>query len=210
MEKSGILYKVLGVPKFYNLFRKAIAKDPFGFVKSYLPEGHFKLLDVGCGPGTLFSALSDLDVEYVGVDYFQRYVDEAKQKFGSKGTFICEDLSKESLDLNEKFDVIFLGGVLHHLDDATIGKILSKFPKLLNPNGFVLTIDPCFHKDQSLMSRFLVGKDRGEFVRDYDDYIKFFDSNLFKITSIHKNDLLNIPYDHTIIKAELLNEVGNE
>lgn len=98
-----------------------------------------RVLEVGCGAGFSVKYLDKPYAEYVGVDYSKGLIDYAKQYNSSpKAQFICSNI-KEYLP-EEKFDVIFMIGVLHHFDDMQ--GILSHIVSLLRPGGVVVANEP--------------------------------------------------------------------
>jgi 2-polyprenyl-3-methyl-5-hydroxy-6-metoxy-1,4-benzoquinol methylase len=110
---------------------------------SSLENLHFdentRVLEVGCGAGFSVKYLDKPYAEYVGVDYSKGLIDYAKQYNSSpKAQFICANI-KEYLP-EEKFDVIFMIGVLHHFDDMQ--GILAHIFSLLKPGGVVVANEP--------------------------------------------------------------------
>lgn len=98
-----------------------------------------KLLDAGCG--SAFSALILFgehlkNMAYTGVDISDA-IHTAKERFsesGIKGKFIKDSIT--TMDLGEKFDIIFSEGVLHHTSDP-----VNTFKNLinhLNENGIIM------------------------------------------------------------------------
>ena len=90
-----------------------------------------RVLDAGCGAGTLSYAISTLGCEVVGIDVSSSVV-AARERFPVI-EFIQADIS-DPPDLG-LFDVIYSGSVLHHLPDphAAFGKLVP----LLAPGGFI-------------------------------------------------------------------------
>jgi arsenite methyltransferase len=98
-----------------------------------------KLLDAGCG--SAFSSLILFDdylknMSYTGVDISDA-IHTAKERFsesGIKGRFLKDSIT--TMDLGEKFDIIFSEGVLHHTSDP-----VNTFKNLinhLNENGIIM------------------------------------------------------------------------
>lgn len=78
------------IPFFYEAIQKTLGRDK---ARAFLHENHLnttpgnKVLEVGCGPGSLLPLLGD--VEYLGMDLNPAHIEKAKQANGDKGTFIC-------------------------------------------------------------------------------------------------------------------------
>ena len=93
--------------KKFNYFFTQIQKY-FSF--NVLPNS--KVLEVGCGTGELLNAVKP---SYgVGLDISPKMISIAKQRY-PKLHFYCQDI--DNLDLNDKFDYVFLSGLLGDLED---------------------------------------------------------------------------------------------
>jgi 2-polyprenyl-3-methyl-5-hydroxy-6-metoxy-1,4-benzoquinol methylase len=91
-----------------------------------------RILDVGCGKGTLFEFLNDRQKNnYFGIDVSEVAVAEARQRVGLKA--VVEDADK--FHTEEKFDIIIFNEVLYYLDYRAA---LIKYSSLLNENGIVI------------------------------------------------------------------------
>lgn len=98
-----------------------------------------RVLEVGCGAGFSVKYLDKPYNSYVGVDYSQGLIDYAKKYNGSsKAEFICANIKEYRPE--EKFDVIFMIGVLHHFDDMQ--GILSYIVSFLKPGGVLVANEP--------------------------------------------------------------------
>lgn len=161
------------------------------FVKEYVkPKYGDRLLDVGCGPCDILEHLPD--IEYVGIDMSQRYIDRAKKQFGYRGTFICQELSSVMLDELGKFDTVVAFGVLHHLNDDEVLKLLEHVHSALKPGGKLFTYDGVNEEDKSLIARFILSKDRGHYIRTAKDQYNLA-SKIFRDIKVNiRCDLLRI------------------
>jgi len=74
-----------------------------------------KVLDIGCGNGALTYDVAKKAKKVVGIDFSERNISFAKEKFsGTNIQYIC---GNALTDLpNERFDVIMLSNVLEHID----------------------------------------------------------------------------------------------
>lgn len=98
-----------------------------------------RVLEVGCGAGFSVNYLDKPYSAYVGVDYSKGLIDYAKQYNSSlKAQFICVNIKEYQPE--EKFDVIFMIGVLHHFDDMQ--GILAHIVSFLNPGGVLVANEP--------------------------------------------------------------------
>ncbi len=102
---------------------------------------HMNGLEYGCGTGLLSFELQKDFSEITLADNSEGMLDVVKQKIAVSNirnmTPKLLDLTRSSMD--EKFDVIYTLMTLHHILD--IGKIISKFRKLLNPSGYLCIAD---------------------------------------------------------------------
>ena len=193
----------LSNPLFYRLLQTLVGyngKPVKIYVSEYVraKEG-FKILDIGCGPCDILEYLPDVD--YIGFDINQQYIDSAKRRFGDRGTFICDRVGRESIKEQAVFDLVMANGVLHHLDDRTAKELFVLASKALKPGGRLITIDNCYVKEQSKIARYVISRDRGEFVRNRKGYLDLASSTFKNIKADVRHDLLSIPYTHIILEC---------
>ncbi len=199
-KKSGI-HSILSASSIYNAVQSMLgARHAREEIIPYLNlSKNARLLDIGCGTAEILEHLPD-DVEYVGFDASEQYINAAKQKYGTRGTFVAEVLSDTQLNEYENFDIVTAVGLMHHLDDNEVLSLLRVAQKALKTSqGTLVTVDPCYTQNQSSISRFVVGQDRGQNVRAIDEYKKLAMSVFQDVVLHHRNDLLNIPYDHALL-----------
>src|SRR5882762_5205110 len=121
-EKNSGVHRILQMPSFYDFYQWLVgvrrARDHI--FKTYLTFADgCTVLDIGCGPGELLDYLPP-HVKYTGFDVSADYIQMAKKKYGSHGTFLhadVNDLSKLPL-VPHGYDIIIIFGVLHHLSDT--------------------------------------------------------------------------------------------
>jgi len=176
-------------------FRKHIASRYMNF------EENCKVLDLGSGTGELLDYLPK-KIHYTGIDNNNDYIDAAKKRYGHRGTFLCYDLnSVDELHLGEnEFDVILLIGVLHHLKDIEVSKMLASAKKLLKQGGHVLSIDGAYLKEQSGIAKFVLSNDRGRHVRFDHEYKALAETVYAKVEMFIERGLLRIPDDFVVMK----------
>ena len=96
-----------------------------------------KILDVGCGGGLITESLCRLGADVTGVDFVQNNIRIAKEhsKLNNLNIkYVCKDV--ETLNNNDKFDVIIMFEVLEHIDDWK--NFLNKIKKNLKKNGTII------------------------------------------------------------------------
>jgi 2-polyprenyl-3-methyl-5-hydroxy-6-metoxy-1,4-benzoquinol methylase len=106
----------------------------------FLPkEKDLKIIDLGCGTGSLVSGLINAGFSNVsGIDFSKENVSQgnAAGLIISQGEI--EEFLKSSIEVDTKFDVIFLLDVLEHLDDEELYNILDKIYKSLTSSGTLI------------------------------------------------------------------------
>jgi len=98
-----------------------------------------KILEIGCGAGFAATYLAGTYDSYVGIDHSEPLVAYARVHNAEPGaTFHTVDVG--AYDPGDTFDLIFMIGVLHHLDDP-VGT-LEQLRHLLGPGGVVAVNEP--------------------------------------------------------------------
>ena len=129
-----------------------------------------RTLDLGCGPGAFSDLLEAGD--YVGVDLNARYIDHARRT--RKGAFIVSDATHVDLP-DGRFNQILIFGLLHHLPDAEVRKVLAECRRLLSTGGRVLVIEdiPAVSR-LNLIGHLIHRVENGEFIRPVEDYRRLY------------------------------------
>jgi len=140
--KSSIALKILAKNK--ELYDQ-IAQDfsdtrnkiwpEFEYFKGYLANGQ-DILDLGCGNARLLELLKDYQINYLGIDYSKKLIEEAKQDWPNINFMVGDILD---LNLKEKYDLVFLVATLHHIPSQKLReKVLINVKSVLKPNGKLL------------------------------------------------------------------------
>jgi len=192
---------VLSFPLAYETFWNAVGGPGYikTFVKEYVrPMRGARILDIGCGPGTVVPYLTD--VEYFGIDISSAYIASAQRRF-PQAHFVCERVGRWTVPQTSHFNVVLALGILHHLDDAEARALCEIAHAALKPGGKLVTFDGVFTADQSFLARCLIRMDRGKFVRKEKDYVQIASQVFANIQSTVRHDLLRIPYSHLIMEC---------
>jgi SAM-dependent methyltransferase len=120
------------------------AENSVSYLLPHLQEG-MRLLDVGCGPGTITMDLADLvgpSGRVTALDNTEEALGHAREEASRRGTtnvdFVVGDA--QALDLpNDEFDVVHAHQVLHHLDDPP--RALREMRRVCRPGGLVAARD---------------------------------------------------------------------
>lgn len=114
---------------YYHTKKCEILKRELG----YNPK---KILDFGCGVGTMLELLT----KNFKSSSFYAY-DESKKSM----LYIKKNFPKinclNNLKTNEKFDLIFLSAVMHHVKSTDRDILLKNIYNLLNPNGVMFIFE---------------------------------------------------------------------
>jgi 2-polyprenyl-3-methyl-5-hydroxy-6-metoxy-1,4-benzoquinol methylase len=100
-----------------------------------------RVLDVGTGGGDLprrvrrWAERDGLRVEAVGIDPDPRAIAFAAERGEPAGVRFVQAGTRELRDAGERFDVVLSNHVLHHLDDAALGALLSDSERLVAAGG---------------------------------------------------------------------------
>lgn len=194
------LKQLLSFPLVYELFTNLVGgKVLEEFAKKYVrPEPGNKILDIGCGPGLILKSFPKVD--YIGFDLSEMYIQAAQNNFGNRGKFFCKRVTVDAV-VDLQCDIVIASGVLHHLNDQECRDLFDLAYSSLKPAGRLVTHDGCFAPGQSMLSRFVVSKDRGRFVRKPEQYLELARKNFTSINSCVRHDMVRIPYAHFIMEC---------
>ena len=197
------LRSILSTPFFYDLFQSGIGA---GRARRVLSTEFLRtspndvVVDVGCGTAEIIPHLAP-GIRYHGYDLSTIYIQQAKARFGDRGTFTCADITAMPADEVPPCDVALSFGVLHHLDDEGARSLLNNLYERLAPHGRLVTIDPAFENGQSRIASALISKDRGRNVRTSQGYTALMPDRFREVETTVRHDLLRIPYTHAIIQC---------
>jgi SAM-dependent methyltransferase len=196
--------RLLEKPFLYQLFSWLVGAEnsrSFYVERFVKPADGERVLDIGCGPADILDHLPR--VEYFGFDINPSYIESAKRRYGERGRFHCQRVSEARIftDQPNSFDIVLATGILHHLDDPEAIELFVIAKRALRPGGRLVTFDGCYVEGQSLFARYLLGKDRGEFVRTREGYARLAESVFGKVHASITHDLLRIPYTHIILEC---------
>jgi SAM-dependent methyltransferase len=192
---------VLAIPAAYRLWCKLVGEHGWAkvLVNEYIqPRAGTRILEIGCGPGTIVPYLPQS--HYLGFDLSPEYIELARARF-PQARFLCERVSEFSLTNQESFDVALALGVVHHLDDAEAEQLFRIAHAALRPGGKLVTIDGVWTNDQSAAARWLLARDRGEYVRSEAEYLGIASQAFSNVKRTVRHDLLRIPYTHLIMEC---------
>jgi SAM-dependent methyltransferase len=201
-ERRG-LWRSLSSPLVYELFHHLIGARRWlrRFADDVIrARSGDRVFDIGCGPGALLSCLPAGTI-YVGFDRNESYIERARRVYGDRGQFICDDVRNFTGHALAPADIAVAIGILHHLDDELAGSLLRATASALKPGGRMITVDACFHPEQSAIQRFIAENDRGMHVRPFERYVELADKVFPQAQVSFQNGYLPLPYSHCVMQA---------
>lgn len=107
-------------------------------------DGWARVLDVGCGPGTLAGNFADRH-DWVGTDLSTRQIDYARQTYGDRGPRFY-NATPAKLPADEgPFDAVTMVELIEHLDPALVDETIGEAIGRLRPGGKLVITTPNFH-----------------------------------------------------------------
>jgi len=194
---------ILKHPLIYTTYQKLVGgyKARQLFVEDILEvKAGQKILDIGCGPGDILDFLPEVD--YTGIDIDAQYINKAKEKYGERGEFICTTVEQYQLKSHHSYDLVIAAGVLHHVDDTQAKALLQLAKAAKKPQGRFVSMDGCFIPQQSKISKYLIQKDRGKYVRTSDGYKQLAEPIFDNVKATIEESFFNIPYTLLILDCQ--------
>ena len=100
-----------------------------------------KVLEIGCGSGSMTKFLHDLGAEIVGIDVSSKNLEVARNRFGKsmENTFLKTNGARLNFK-NNNFDIVLSFDVLEHIDD--VATHLREVYRVLGDGGLYLFETP--------------------------------------------------------------------
>lgn len=134
--------------RFYDpMFRWGLREERIkgDLVKQAAPIQDERVLDLGCGTGTLLLKIrsSSPEVQLVGLDADPDILKQAFRKASQVGKAICFDrgLASELPYADGSFDHVFSSLMLHHLTGSERRQALREIVRVLRPGGYFHLVD---------------------------------------------------------------------
>ncbi len=198
-QRISGLYRLTQIPFVYSTFQNMLGADGSRreLVSAYIrPQPGERVLDFGCGPGTMLPYLGD--VVYTGIDLNADHIATAKTQFGDRAAFHAGDIETLDKDIHGPFDLAICVGVLHHLDDSQVDSLCRIVFDRLAPQGRFVTVDPAFVEGQNAIARWLASRDSGQSVRAPEGYSQRIRQFFPSVEVSVRHNLLRVPYTHCI------------
>lgn len=161
-------------------------KNRFYYLQKFKNYVGSKILDVGCCDGRWSAWALDIGAKFVhGIDKEPSYIDKANlifEKHFKKNQYKFECVNWKDFSCNEKYDSIFLFGLLYYNDQENLIKKCSE----LSDTILVDTNDSnefCeYHVDESI-----IGQDTKMITLPTSELFKLFEKFNYTIENIHRD-----------------------
>ena len=108
------------------------------YLASLVPSGA-KVLDVGCGNGRLLDLFVDKNIQYLGVDFSESLIEEARAKYPAR-SFVVMD-ARELKKQGDSFDFVFCLSVLNHFPEEEQVEVMDNLRAVMKPGAYLLMIN---------------------------------------------------------------------
>jgi SAM-dependent methyltransferase len=197
-QRTSNIYRLVTIPAVYKTIQKVLGAEQSArrFVDEVVrPTRGAAVLDVGCGPASLFPYLPSVD--YTGVDLNPASIAFAKKNYAERGRFLVGDAA--DLVPDQRYDIVIVAAILHHLDDAGAKRLFGNLVGALKPGGRIVTIDNIWLSRQNPIAKLINALDSGKNVRTLAGYQKLAEGLPLRVEHKLYRDLLRIPYDHVCL-----------
>ena len=128
------------------------------------------VLDLGCGTGILAGLFEP--ASYLGIDMNPHYIVRAQRMHPD---YYFRVMDGQQLDLpTGMYDMVIIGGVIHHVGDREAVDILSEVKRVLQPltGRLVMWEDVRTQRRWNLIGKFIQRLDVGEYIRTEQEYLQ--------------------------------------
>lgn len=124
-------------------------------LEKYLP-GSDRVLDYGCGTGTLSLRLAGRVKEIHGIDFAAGMIKAAQKKAAESGVnnghFMQATIFDERLE-KRSYDAVLAWGILHLVDDRNL--VMKRINELLKPGGLLVSATECMGEKKTPITSLL-------------------------------------------------------
>lgn len=142
-DQSTYFVEAAHLQDFDSAFQKYRVRK---VLELYTPAPTDKVLDLGCGWGTITFALAKRVRSIVGLDFSARAVELCKERFDREGvanaTFVVGDATDSGMEA-ESFDVVVAADLFEHLYPEDSEAVAVEAYRLLKPGGRFAVWTPC-------------------------------------------------------------------
>ena len=156
---------------FYSLIQMLIAKKNFyvDLIKLINKHKISEIIDIGCANSSILEHIND-EYLYYGYDLDSYFTNKSKFKYKNNDKLQFYNKGVDEIDF-KKFDpnksIIILVGLFHHINDAQIRRFIDR-----TENFKIFAIDAVKLVGQKNITKLLMALDRGNYIRQLDNYRK--------------------------------------
>lgn len=171
MPLGNLLNWLADNPVLSNILRRLVENNFIAekrLVREYLltapglRNGQARVLDMGCGTGELAHLIPAPN--YVGMDIFWQHLRHAVRRHTDRA-FAQVDGRAMAFPA-AAFDAVLVGGVFHHMDEATVDGTLKELQRVLKLDGRMLVLEDIPTRAWwNLPGRLIHAADMGAFIR---------------------------------------------
>ena len=117
-----------------------VREDEWNWLRKHLPgDRSLRVLDIGCGNGSLLAELASDIGEGIGVDASAEMIERARERFGKHSNLRFEQITGPDLPFEERsFDLVLSFMSFRYLD---WDPIMKEIRRVLAPGGRILIVD---------------------------------------------------------------------
>lgn len=131
------------------------------FQESFHLRTNHKILEIGCGAGRWARNLHDQVGQYIGIDYSEGLIKQAREKNNYKNvcfqTMSASEIVADELKVKPPFNIVIIAGVIIYLNDEEVEKMLKSVNSIIKGAVYIkepvsltggrLTLDQFFSED---------------------------------------------------------------
>jgi SAM-dependent methyltransferase len=178
--------------KFESIYRRLVLHDHLSFIKRAAANlqprpAEVKLLDIGCGTGTLIGILKNRGFSVLGLDFS---AEASKLAMLENGVKVVVGSLEDAKFPDRSFDIVTLFHVMEHLPEP--GEMLQEVKRILVPGGRVVLQVPNIDSWQrKIFGPYWYGLDIPRHVIDYSpsSMTRLLEKSGFELTRIRHFNL---------------------
>ena len=138
-------------------------------LKETFKDAKISIADLGCGNGRFFTFIQDLKVDYTGYDT-DNYLLNVARKTHPSAKLVNKDVLNDLHTINERYDVVTIFGLTHHIPDHGFRKNwFNSIKKILKEDGLLIISFWNFDKDSRFQKAEPINPGTNDYYLDFDN-----------------------------------------